>query len=175
MQIRMAEPSDTLAVARVHVRSWQVAFRALLPDEYLRRMRPEDRAQKYDFASGDPAAPKTIVAIEGDVILGFATTAPSRDPDLPSYGELCALYVDPDHWKRGVGSILVAEARRRLSSQGFSHALLWMLVGNRHADLFYRRDEWLPDGKTRREMVWGISVDELRYRRSLVNPGLEAS
>lgn len=173
MQIRLADPSDALAVALIHVRSWQVAYRSLLPDEYLMHMRPEDRAEKYDFASGDPGMPKTIVAIEREVILGFATTAPCRDPDLPSHGELCALYVDPDHWRKGVGSILVAETRRRLASQGFSHALLWMLAGNRQADPFYRRDKWLPDGKTRRETVWGVSVDEVRYRRTLVKTDLE--
>lgn len=169
MQIRMAEPPDALAVARVHVRSWQVAYRTLLPAEYLAQLRPEDRAEWYDFASVDPALPKTILAIEQNAILGFATTSPSRDQDLPAYGELCALYVDPDHWGRGIGKALVAEARRRLVKQGFSHALLWMMAGNDRADSFYRKDNWLPDGNSRSESVWGVSVDEIRYRRTLTD------
>lgn len=167
MQIRAAEPSDALAVARVHVRSWQSAYRSLLAEEYLASLRPEDRAARYDFASADPAAPKTTLASEGDLVLGFVTTAPSRDGDLPLYGELCALYVDPDHWGRGVGRLLVAEARRRLFVQGFTDALLWMMAGNQRADRFYRRDNWLPDGNSRTESMWSISVDEIRYRRNL--------
>src|SRR3984885_11964090 len=64
MLLRPAEPEDAMAVARVHVRSWQAAYRALLPDDYLDQLRPEDRAQSYDFASLDPLKPRTIVAVE---------------------------------------------------------------------------------------------------------------
>ena len=35
MLLRPAEPADAMDVARVHVRAWQVAYRNLLPDEYL--------------------------------------------------------------------------------------------------------------------------------------------
>ena len=103
MQLRRAEPDDAMAVARVHVRSWQVAYRRLLPDDYLEQLRPEDRAKTYDFASLDPLKPRTIVAMEEGIILGFATTMPSRDADLPEHGELCAIYVDPDRWGQGIG------------------------------------------------------------------------
>jgi hypothetical protein len=103
--LRPAEPDDAIAVARVHVRSWQAAYRSLLPDAYLDQLRPEDRAQTYDFAILDPLKAKTIVAAEAGMIQGFATTAPSRDPDLPGHGEVCALYIDPGtvgpwYWRR---------------------------------------------------------------------------
>jgi NAD(P)-dependent dehydrogenase (short-subunit alcohol dehydrogenase family) len=96
MLLRPAEPDDALAVARVHVRSWQAAYRTLLPDDYLDHLRPEDRAQRYNFGSLDPLQPQTIVATEARVIHGFATTAPAREPEMPGHGELCALSVAPD-------------------------------------------------------------------------------
>ena len=108
MLLRPAEPDDAIAVARVHVRSWQAAYRTLLPDDYLDQLRPEDRAQKYNFSILDPLQPQTIVAAEAGVIHGFATTAPAHEPDMPGCGELCALYVDPDQWSRGIGVALVA-------------------------------------------------------------------
>ena len=49
MEIRPAEPEDALAVARVHVRTWQAAYRSLLPDHYLDQLRAEDRAARYQF------------------------------------------------------------------------------------------------------------------------------
>ena len=128
MLLRPAEPDDAIAVARVHVRSWKAAYRTLLPDDYLDQLRPEDRAQKYNFSSLDPLQPQTIVAAEAGVIHGFATTAPAREPDMPGCGELCALYVDPDQWSRGIGVALVAAARSRLFDLGFRHAVLWVLV-----------------------------------------------
>jgi hypothetical protein len=63
MLIRPAEP-DEVAVACVHVRSWQAAYRTLLPDEYLDKLRPEDRARRFDFATADPLKPRTIVAVK---------------------------------------------------------------------------------------------------------------
>ncbi len=159
-----------MAVARVHVRSWQAAYRTLLPDDYLDQLRPEDRADKYDFVSLDPLRPWTIVAVEEGLIQGFATTAPSREPDLAEHGELCALYVDPAHWGRGVGVALVTAGRGRLFELGFRRAFLWVLAGNVRGERFYHTDGWAPDGVRRTDSVWGVMVDEIRYQRSLEAP-----
>jgi GNAT superfamily N-acetyltransferase len=168
MQLRLAEPDDAMAVARVHVRSWQAAYRTLLPDDYLDQLRPEDRAKTYDFANLDPLKPRTVVAAEEGVILGFATTMPSRDADLPEHGELCALYVDPDKWGQGIGAALIAAARANLHALGYQKALLWVLVGNARAERFYRIDQWMPDGHRRTDSGWkGIVVNEVRYQRGL--------
>jgi GNAT superfamily N-acetyltransferase len=164
--VRLAEPEDALPVARVHVKTWQVAYRTLLPEAYLQALRPEDRASAYDFAHVDPSRPRTIVATRGGEIQGFATTAPARgSDDIPACGELCALYVDPDWWGRGVGRALLIAARAHLAERGFETAVLWVLSGNERADRFYRRDGWTPDGRSRTVPVWGVTIDEVRYVR----------
>jgi GNAT superfamily N-acetyltransferase len=170
MQLRPAEPPDAMAVARVHVRSWQAAYRRLLPDDYLDQLRPEDRARAYDFTTLDPLKPRTIVAVEEGLIHGFSTTAPSRDPDLANYRELCALYVDPEQWGRGMGHTLVSAARAYLCELGFRHAFLWVLRGNVRAERFYQIDRWAADGVKRTDSVWGVTVDEVRYQRGLEGP-----
>ncbi|HTX76639.1 MAG TPA: GNAT family N-acetyltransferase [Terracidiphilus sp.] len=167
MLIRPAQPEDSLAIARVHVRSWQAAYRSLLPDEFLNNLRPEDRAARYDFTHTDPRKPFTQVAERDSRILGFTTTMPARDADCAYAGELAALYVDPDFWGNGVGRQLAATARQRLADEGFTEAVLWMLEGNARADRFYRKDGWLPDGSRKQDSIWGITVSEIRYRRSL--------
>jgi GNAT superfamily N-acetyltransferase len=167
MLVRMAEPADAHAVAAVHVRSWQVGYRGLLPDDYLDGLRPPDRAKHYSLGSDDPAMPRTIVAVEERVICGFATTGPARDEDVRGQAELGALYVDPPHWGRGVGRALIAEARGQLVRDGYAVAVLWVLVGNERAERFYRADGWRPDGTRRLAEVWGATVDERRLRRYL--------
>ncbi len=124
MLLRPAQPDDAIAVARVHVRSWQAAYRTLLPDDYLDQLHPEDRAEQYDFATLDPRKPRTIVAEEDGHILGFATTSPSRDPSTADHGELCALYVDPAQWGSGIGVALVTAARAHLAEAGFRNAVV---------------------------------------------------
>ncbi len=167
MLIRPAQPEDALAVAQVHVRSWQAAYRSLLPDEYLDQLRPEDRAAHYDFSHSDPQKPYTQVTESDGAILGFATTAPARDADYAGLGELLALYVAPESWEQSIGQHLAAAARQRFTDEGFAGAVLWVLEGNARADRFYRRDGWLPDGAQKRDEIWGITVSEIRYRRAL--------
>ena len=169
MLLRPAQPPDALAIARVHVRAWQRGYRGLLPDDYLNSLRPDDRADKYDLSNTDPLKPHTIVAATGNIIHGFATTAPSREPDLPHHGELTALYVDPHSWGLGVGVALVSAARAHLVSLGHRHAYLFTLTGNLRAQRFYQTDLWTPDGLRRTDSVWGIAVDVLRFQRRLVS------
>ena len=169
MNLRPAVPDDAMAIARVHVRAWQVAYRGLMPDDYLQSLLPADRARRYDFASRDPARPKTVVAVEADAILGFATIAPARDVDAAGQGELCALYVEPDLWGRGVGRALASAACSDLYGLGFRQAMLWVVAGNARAERFYRADGWTCDGLRRALQVWNFSVDAVRYTRALAS------
>lgn len=156
MELRLAIPADSLAVARVHVRAWQAGYRGLLPDGYLDGLRPEDRAARYTFGRSD--GPRTTVAVVGGAIAGFATIQGS---------ELCALHVDPDAWSSGVGRALIARARADLAATGVVEAHLWLLAGNARAQRFYERDGWASDGIRRSDVVWGLAVDEIEYRRRL--------
>ena len=166
MEIRLAHSDDALAVAQIHVRSWQVGYRDLLPADYLRGLRADDRAARYDLGNRDPSRPVTLVAVDGDVIFGFATVAPSG---APACGELAALYVSPERWRSGVGLGLVTAARRQLQELGHREAVLWMLAGNSRAEMFYARDGWVRDGGQRVVTLWGVTVEELRFRRDLAD------
>lgn len=168
VSVRAATANDKIAVARVHVRSWQVGYRGLIPDEFLGQMKAEDRAARYTFGDGDAASPLTIVATEGEDILGFAALGPSRDADSPNEGEIFALYVDPDSWGQGVGRTLILNARTYLREMSFATANLWVLEGNQRAMRFYEIDGWSSEGFSREYVVWGVAVNEIRFRRSLI-------
>jgi ribosomal protein S18 acetylase RimI-like enzyme len=167
-RIRDATQADALAVAAVHVRAWQVSYRGLLPDEHLDGLRAERRVAGYVFDSPDPAAPRTIIALDGHGAVGaFATFGRSRDGDAPDAGEIGALYVDPSCWRGGMGRALMAEAESRLAADGFPEVILWVLVGNAQAQGFYRALGYAPDGGHRHEDVYGVAAEVIRYRRAL--------
>lgn len=153
MELRSAVAADAMAVARVHVRAWQEAYRGMLPAAYLDALKPEDRAKRYTFERLD--GPRTIVAVDDGQVLGFVTT---KDD------ELAAINVDPSAWAKGVGKALIAKAREAIAANGHREAQLWMLVGNERAHRFYLRDGWTCDGVRRTETVWGVEVDEIQYR-----------
>jgi len=157
MELRPAVPADALAVARIHVRAWQAGYRGLLPAGYLDGLRAEDRAARYTFGRAD--GPKTTVAVDaGGVVVGFATIHGA---------ELSALHVEPDAWGTGIGRALIAQARADLATAGVDEAHLWVLAGNARAERFYARDGWTTDGTRRSDTVWGVTVDEVAYRRRL--------
>jgi GNAT superfamily N-acetyltransferase len=167
VRIRRAGPADALAVAGVHIRSWQVGYRGLIDDDFLAGLRAEDRAARYSFDAAVSGAPETILAVDGEAILGFATLGPSRDEDTAGAGEIFALYVDPPRWDSGVGRLLLREARKRLRQREHTEGILWVLAGNEPAERFYRADGWQPDGAEREEQPYGVVVDVVRYRRRL--------
>ena len=156
IEVRPAAPDDAIAVARVHVRAWQVGYHGLMPADYLASLRAEDRAARYTFGRAD--GPRTTVGLHDGVVAGFATTLGD---------ELCALNVDPDRWSAGVGRALIAHARGELAATGAREGRLWMLVGNARAERFYVRDGWRVTDVTRTATVWGIAVDEVELRRLL--------
>lgn len=169
VRVRPACPADALAVAGVHVRAWQVAYRGLLPDDHLDTLRVDEaRLARYRLGDDDPAAPFTALAADPDgTVTGFVTVGPSRDGDVPGAGECYALYVDPPRWGEGIARRLLAEGRRVLVARGHRLGALWVLAGNEPAQRVYRADGWALDGAARHEEVWGVPADVVRMRRPL--------
>lgn len=63
------------------------------------------------------------------------------------YGWVWALFVDPGHEGRGIGSALLTRACGTVARAGFAHATLTTDPGTR-ADRFYRRAGWTDTGQT---------------------------
>lgn len=66
------------------------------------------------------------------------------DPGTGLEGEVAELYVEPDARGRGVGSALVAAARRLFVERGVTFAAVWTHPGNAAALEVYRRNGFLP-------------------------------
>jgi GNAT superfamily N-acetyltransferase len=163
-RLRAAVTADVHDVARVHVRSWQSAYRGLIDEEFLDGLEPEVIARRYTFGRVGIRVPSTLVAVDGPAIRGFVTTGLCRDEDLPNFGELMAIYVDPAHLRTGVGRLLMTAARERLRGVGATGAVLWVLGGNDRARRFYERDGWRFDGTCRTTTFGKLPVQQLRYR-----------
>jgi ribosomal protein S18 acetylase RimI-like enzyme len=85
VQLRDARQGDELAVAEVHVRSWQDAYRDLMPAEFLAALDPRDRAKRYEFEAGE-GAPRTVIAVASADDGGGA--GDGDDPSLTNSGEV---------------------------------------------------------------------------------------
>jgi GNAT superfamily N-acetyltransferase len=166
VEIRGMRESDVEAIARLHIRSWQVAYRGLLPDALLDGL---DATYERRVAQGR-AAPKAdvFVAEQDTVALGFARISASRDPDAsPETGELMAIYLAPEAWGKGIGRELLGRAVDELRARGYRRATLWVLDTNARARRFYEAAGWRADGSVKEEPHLGATLREVRYAREL--------
>lgn len=161
--VRSAVAADALGAARVHVRSWQWAYRGAIAQNYLDSLTPEECAHRYQFGRIGIGLPSTLVAVDDSTICGLATMGLSRDEDLPNFGELFAIYVDPAYLRTGVGRLLITAARARLR-RIVTAASLWVADGNIRARQFYEIDGWSFDGGRRTATYGDVALELVRYR-----------
>ncbi len=154
--VRRAHVEDAAALARVHVASWQGAYRGLVPDEVLDSLDVEDWTLRKARHLGDGAA--MWIADEG---LGFAHAGRSRDDD--GLGELYALYVHPERFGRGLGLALLRTVEAWLDDR-YVKAELWVLTGNTRARRFYEAAGWY-EVESNAKAVLGVELDVTRYLR----------
>ena len=174
MRIRGATPGDAAGIASVQVRSWQAAYRDLMPDQVLDGLSVERRTEVWRSVVGAGRAGEAVLVLEGDAgVEGFAHVCAGRDPDVDiGTGEVSSIYLLPAAWGKGRGRELMEAAVRRLSADGYHTAILWVLVTNDRARRFYSAAGWSCDGAEKSEVVGGTaSITETRYRRLLPSTG----
>lgn len=160
---RPATAVDARAIAAIHVRGWQVGYAGLMPPALLESLSIDEREAMWRdrIARGEF---EVWLAEDGDQAVGWIACGPSRDDDrTPTTGELQALYVDPDHWRRGAGALLWREAEARFRAAGMTEVTVWVLAGNDRASRFYRAVGFGPAIDATRTVVRGGA--ELRHAR----------
>ncbi len=169
VRIREGEPRDAEAIATIHVRSWQEAYRGQLSDEYLDGLKVEDRLAMHRHAlERPPPEYRMWVAEEGDRVVGFAVTGRGEDADADERtGELYAIYLEPEQVGTGLGRTLLDHAVGDLRERGYLAATLWVLETNARARRFYEVAGWAADGTVTSERVDCEMRPTVRYRTDL--------
>ena len=162
----------------MHVRSWQVAYRGLLPDQLLDELSVPAREHTWREILAGPAGAHVTdvtVAVRAGTVAGFcAVVTPSRDDAASTVtgddatggvAEIAALYVDPPAWRSGAGRALMQAALASLRAAGWREVTLWVLASNQQARAFYAASGFRPDGATMAHP--GSGRPEVRLRAAL--------
>ena len=162
--IRDARLDDAAELARVHVTSWQAAYRGLIDSDFLDSLDVADRTANWSRILRQTRGRALVAESDGEIV-GFCVVGPSIDLD---WGEVYSIYLAPEHWGRGHGRELLTAAERALADSGHHQAMLWVLDTNQRARDFYERQGWVIGKPIRIENIGGNDVNEVRYEKPLV-------
>jgi GNAT superfamily N-acetyltransferase len=167
VRVREATPDDTDAIVAVTAAGWRTAYRDIVAPERLADLPVARWRHEVHVGLLRPVgdAFSYVAEIDSEFAGYCFVAAPSRDPDLgPVVAELVAIYVEPNHWRRGVGGALMRAAADRVSQLPYDEVILWTFKENEPAIAFYERHGWRRDGK---EKVHPRSqAVAIRFRRS---------
>lgn len=167
IHIRRAAASDSETMADIHRRSWSAAYAGLLSADAIAQKNAGRSALWKRLLHEEPQADVNYFLAEADGIpAGMIAFGPYRDENIPDTGEIHAVYLLPEYWRRGIGSQLIAFAMRELKDAGYRRVSLWVLSTNANAVRSYGKNGFEQDG-SKRDNIGGTPVAELRYSRSL--------
>jgi ribosomal protein S18 acetylase RimI-like enzyme len=157
--LRAPTSADIEAAARCHLACWQEAYTGVIADDRLTAI-----TRDLEWAIGVwrrmlDSNRTVILAADGDVIVGFATTRPTPEPGLDIALHLNAINVRRAYWGSGVGQRLLDAAI------GDRAASLWVFRDNARAQAFYVRNGFTPDGAEQIEEFFGGLVEIRIVRR----------
>ncbi|MFT7121615.1 MAG: ribosomal protein S18 acetylase RimI-like enzyme [Neolewinella sp.] len=132
MELRTATPNDAPAIAALHARNWQIAYRGDFPAHYLDVECPVERLDVWTkrFANSDPNMLTTIAEKTGKMV-GFCCTFQAQD-EHGSY--LDNLHVTPEMRGQGLGKILMRDAAKLVNTD---EIYLFVITTNSSAIGFY--------------------------------------
>jgi GNAT superfamily N-acetyltransferase len=99
-------------------------------------------------------------------VVAFAHAQVSRDDPtpVPDLAHVSALFVDPDHWRRGIARALLDAAEEAMRASGYARAQLWTLEGS-PAERLYAALGWERDG--RRDVFAPMGLATVAYVKRL--------
>ena len=155
-------------IARVHVRSWQVAYADILDREFLASLSVEERAMQWRRLFLQTTS-QTLLPSQDGCVIGFINFGSCQDEGTSQdQGEIWALYAEPSVWGQGVGRALLEQAVQQSRSRGYGSTSLWVLSQNRRGITFYETFGFRHvQGSEKQFNLGGRQVEEVRFHLRL--------
>ncbi len=137
LTIRPAETRDAPAIAKVHVDTWQIAYRGIVPQDYIDNLTVQNRTMSWlRLLERNPDLITLVSENHDGRIVGFASGGPIRHREPRFEAEITTLYVSPHAQRQGHGRRLFMALSNRLAQRGLKGLFVWVLAEN-DARAFY--------------------------------------
>lgn len=147
LEIRRGREADIPGIAMVVVDTWRATFAGRLPSEYLDGLSYAHQEKRHRRMFGQPDV-TYHVAVDDEVIVGFASGGPSRHDRYPDDNEVYAIYVLPTAQRRNIGSILFRRIVTDLQKSDHRGLVTMALALNPYRHFYTRLGGTETDGGT---------------------------
>lgn len=171
--IRLAKPADAPDMAEIHARSWEAAYREIIPMNCIKEKNAASQAL-FKRIITDENDRQYVIQADGKTI-GIMCVAPPQEGDDEvtndsgiddSFYELHGIYLHPAVYRQGIGKIAMSFAFDKARSAGKSNMILWVFAENTNAVKFYENCGFTPDGASKIYHC-GKDMKCIRMRRKL--------
>lgn len=136
--IRIAQPEDCTAIARVHVESWRTTYREFVPMKHHPSYDQRLRMWQQVLATSSREHITLVAINEQGQLVGFVDSGIRTNHDGLEYEvELTAIYLLEEAQRHGLGRHLVRAFAEQLLQVGHHSMLLWVFAQNHTACRFY--------------------------------------
>lgn len=163
--IRPALPADATDMAEIHVRSWEAAYKDIVPADYMDKMKATGPG-KWQKILSEGKYPQMIILQNGKTVGIMCVAAPGDDDLDDRVYELYGLYLHPDYYRQGIGTRAMEYAYDMARGKGKTAMTLWVFAENLNAIKFYEKCGFIPDGK-RKTLNCGRSMVAVRMGKHL--------
>lgn len=158
MNIRLGSISDTEEISKVHKNSIQVLCKTEYSSENIEKWTAILQPEIYEKAITEKIL---IVAEEEKKISGFGIL------DIDN-AELCALYIDPGHVRKGVAKALLHQLELLALEKAVTRLNTCSTL---NAVGFYKHHDYIEDGKTFHRLPNGAELECIKMHKVLITYG----
>lgn len=163
--VRLATPADAPDMAEIHVRSWEAAYKDIIPAEYIKEKNATRQAM-FKRIITDENTTQYVISTDEKTI-GIMCIAPPQDSDVDnSFYELHGIYLHPDYYRHGIGTQAMEFALNKARSIGKTDMTVWVFAENTNAINFYEKCGFTADGATKTYNC-GKEMQCIRMKRTI--------
>ena len=163
--IRLAVPADAPDIAEVLIRSWEVAYKDIVPSEYIKE-RNATRLEQFKKSITDENKNHYVIQKQGKTV-GSMWVAQSQDDDMGGdCYEVHSIHLHPAYFRQGIGTQAMGFAFDIARNLGKKTMIVWVIEENTNSIKFYEKCGFEADGKTK-DREYGKVLKLIRMKKDL--------
>lgn len=164
--IRNVEERDIERVADININCWKKCYNGIIEQSVIDSIDKNERVATMTRSMDNGIF---IVAEEDSQVKGFCRYV-TNNGYSPNYDdvdcEVCAIYVDVDFQRKGIGSKMLEYALEDLKRQDKKKLIIWCLKANTNARMFYTQMGGEVYAERKFEIM-GKEYDEIAYEYNI--------